>query len=347
MEEKEIITNDQEINQEQSTEETPVVEEAPVSEETPAEESHDELSQVVEIKKPTANSRPYDEVVEEERIKMMAQQKKTSRLSTISIVVVLALAVTGMFLLQVNAIISYILMGVAIVTLITFSIIIRRVARPDIQGYVINASTAINEFTFIDNRFTNVKYDPTDKLQLEDVSGDGIYLDLVRTASRNVCEGLYDGRSFKVCEAALFKAPQGKKQIPVFIGKYLSLTNDLHFEGRIVIVSKGETDADIPDGLEDLQQVENEGKYFAYAPSEETYKELGKKFIKAIKDIEVKNHLMNLTVVIWAGRTIVYASYDDATITLPFYEKYQPDTAVQYRNNLVEILEATHLLIKE
>ena len=59
------------------------------------------------------------------------------------------------------------------------------------------------------------------------------------------------------------------------------------------------------------------------------------------------NHLMNLTVIIWAGRTIVYASYDDATITLPFYEKYQEDTAVQYRENLIQILEATQLINKE
>ena len=346
MEEKEIINEDQQNNQELSNEELPTEE---VQEQTQVEESSQEEStnSVIEISKPLADGKPYYEVVEEERQKVIGEQKKSSRLSTISIVLVLALSITGIFLLQVNAIISYVLMGVALTTLIVFSIIIRRVARPDIQGYIVKASTAVNEFTFADNRFTNVKYDPTDKIQLEDVSSDGAFLDLVRTASRNVCEGSYNGRSFKVCEAAFFKAPQGRKQMPVFIGKYLSTTNNLHFEGRIVLVSKGETDADIPDGLGDLLQVENEGKFFAYAPSENSYKELDKKFIKAIKEIEVKNHLMNLTVILWAGRTIVYASYDDATITLPFYEKYQEDTAVQYRENLIQILEATQLINKE
>ena len=341
MEEKEIINQDQENNQELSNEETPVEE---VSAE---EETNQQENQVVEIQKPSPDSKPYYEVVEDERKVLMGQQKKSSRLSTLSIILVMAFSITGIFLLQVNAIISYVLMGLAIVTLITFSIIIRRVARPDIQGYIVKASTAINEFTFADNRFTNVKYDPSDKLELQDVTNDGAFLDLARTASRNIVEGQFNGRSFKVCEAAFFKAPQGKKQVPVFIGKYLSLTNDLHFEGRIVLVSKGETDADIPDGLEDLVQVENEGKFFAYAPNENSYKELNKKFIKAIKEIEVKEHLMNLTVILWAGRTIVYASYDDATITLPFYEQYQENTAVQYRQNLIEFLEAAQLLIKE
>ena len=342
MEEKEIIKEDQENNQEQSNQELPA--EQPVVEETP---EATQVDTAIAINKPSTDGKPYYEVVEGERQSIMAQQKKSSRLSTISVVLVLVFAVTGIFLLQVNPIISYVLMGVALATLITFSIIIRRVARPDIQGYIVKASTAINEFTFADNRFTDVKYDPSDKLLLEDVSSDGAFLDLVRTASRNVVEGYYEGRSFKVCEAAFFKTPQGKKQIPVFIGKYLSMTNNLHFEGRIVLVSKGEQDADIPDGLGDLLQVENEGKFFAYAPSESAYKELDKKFIKAIKDIEVKQHLMNLTVIIWAGRTIVYASYDDATITLPFYEKYQEGTAVQYRENLIQILEAIQLINKE
>ena len=341
MEEKEIINQDQENNQELSNEE------APVEEVSAEEETNQQENQVVEIQKPSADSKPYHEVVEDERKVLLGQQKKSSRLSTLSIILVMAFSITGIFLLQVNAIISYVLMGLAIITLITFSIIIRRVARPDIQGYIVKASTAINEFTFSDNRFTNVKYDPSDKLELQDVANDGAFLDLARTASRNIVEGQFNGKSFKVCEAAFFKAPQGKKQVPVFIGKYLSLTNDLHFEGRIVLVSKGETDADIPDGLEDLVQVENEGKFFAYAPNENSYKELNKKFIKAIKEIEVKEHLMNLTVILWAGRTIVYASYDDATITLPFYEQYQENTAVQYRQNLIDFLEAAQLLIKE
>lgn len=339
MEEKEIIKEDQE----QSTEQPQEVEE--IQEETVAEESEQEET-AIEILKPADDAKPYGEVVEEERTKLLAQNKLSSRLSTISIIVVLAFAIAGIFLLNVYPYVAYGLMGAAIVTLIVFSIIIRRVARPDVQGYIVKASTAINEFTFADARFTDVKYDPSDKLQLEDVSGDGAFTDLVRVASRNVVEGYFNGRSFKVCETAFFKNI-GKKQTPVFIGKYLSAVNDLHFEGRIILISKGETDADIPDGLDDLQQVENDGKFFVYAPDEKTYKELDKKFVKAIKDINVTKHLMNLTVIVWAGRTIVYASYDDPTITLPFYEKYQEDTAVDYRDNLIELLQAIQQLNKE
>ena len=212
MEEKEIINEDQEIK-----EEVPATEEV-VNE--PKEEPVEEDTAIL-INKPDPEGKPYGEVVEEERTKVIAQNKKSQRLSTISIIAVLACSVTGLFLLSISPIVAYILMGVSLVVLIVFSIVIHRVAKPDVQGYIVKASTAINEFTFADNRFAHVKYDPSDKLQLEDVSSDGAFSDLVRVASRNLVEGDYEGRSFKVCEAAFFKTPQGKKQIPVFIGKYL------------------------------------------------------------------------------------------------------------------------------
>ena len=339
MEEKEIINEEQK--------DTEVVEETPVEEvvqEEPKEESKDSA---IEIVKPTAEEDPYDVVVEKERTDIIAQSKRGNLLSTISIMIVLALSVAGVFTLTKIPVLAYCLMGAAVLVLITFSIITRRIARPDAKGYIIKASTAINKFTFADNRFSEVFYDPTDKLELGDVSSDGVYQGLVRTASRNVVEGKFEGRSFKVCECALFNPNQGKKQDPAFIGKYLTTTNDLHFEGRIIFISKGEKDADLPNDLDGLQQVVNEEQFYIYATDEKAVKEIDKNFIKAIKNINVTGHLMNLTVVLWAGRSIVYASYDDATITLPFYEKYQADTAVKYRDDLIALLDALKLLRNE
>ena len=342
MEEKEIINEEEKEVQE--------VIEQPVEEPSLEEEKNEEPkleNTAIEIEKPVDGEDPYDVVVEKERTAIIAQSKKANVLSTISICIVLALAVGGVVALTKIPVLAYILMGAAVLVLITFSIVTRRIARPDAKGYIVKASTAINKFTFADNRFSEVYYDPSDKLELGDVSSDGVYQGLVRTASRNVVEGKFNGRSFKVCECALFNPNEGRKQNAAFIGKYLTTTNDLHFEGRIVIISKGEKDADLPNDLDGLQQVVNEEKFFVYADSENVLKELDKNFIKAIKNINVSAHLMNLTVCLWAGRSIVYASYDDATITLPFYEKYESDTAVQYRNDLIALLEALSLLRNE
>ena len=335
MEEKEIINEEEKVEEVSETE--------PVQEE-PKEEKE---NTAIAIERPDPEEEPYDVLVEKERNGIIAQSKKGNILSTISIAIVLALSVAGVFTLTSIPVLAYCLMGGAILVLIAFSIISRQVARPDVKGYIVKASTAINRFVFADNRFSDVYYDPSDKLELSDVASDGVYQGLVRTASRNVVEGKFEGRSFKVCECALFNPNVGKKQDPAFIGKYLTTTNDLHFEGKIIIISKGEKDADLPNDLEGLQQVVNEEKFFVYATDEKVYKDLDKKFISEIKKIEITAHLMNLTIALWGGRSIVYASYDDPTITLPFYEKYQADTAVQYRDNLIELLEAAQLLLKE
>ena len=118
-------------------------------------------------------------------------------------------------------------------------------------------------------------------------------------------------------------------------------------KGRIVLVFKGEKDEDIPTGLNDLQQLANEGNYFAYGQGENSLKELDKKFISELKKISVSNHLLNLTVVVWSGKTIIYASYDDATITLPFYEQFQEETVESYRKDLYQMFSSLKVLVNK
>ena len=340
MDEKEIINEDQTIIEEQPVEENTPKEEAPVEE---AQEEVDEFDTKIQINKPNPDEKPYGEVVEEERTKIIAQSKKGNLMSTISIVLVMALCITGVFLLQTNAYVSYALMGCALVVLIVFSIINHRIMRPDVNGYIIKASTVINEYVFADNRFSDVTLDPKDKLELSDVSADGVYDGVVRIASRNLVEGKFENHSFKICECALFNPPQGRKQSPAFIGKYLTFPNDLHFEGRIVLVFKGEKDEDIPTGLSDLKQLVNDERYFAYGLKDDSLKELDKKFINELKKIEVHNHLLNLTVVVWSGKTTIYASYDDPTITLPFYDKFQEETVESFRKDLYQMFEGENI----
>ena len=344
-----IVMEEKEIIKEESTEinEETVPAEVEPSEETEQESTiEQEIDTVVLIEKPNKDTRPYSEVVEEERRIIMKQQKKSSRISMISIVLVLALSITGVFLINVVPIVSYVLMGVAIVALIAFSIIIKRYLRPDVHGYILRGSKAINEFCFADGRFKEVKCYTNDKLELADVANDGAYANVSRVASRNIIDGLYEDRGFKVCEAAFFQPAEKNKEKTVFLGKYLTAVNSLHFEGRFVIVSKGDEDTDIPDDLEGLVQLEVDGKFYIYGPDEKSLSLLDKKFIKALKNINIKSHLLNLTLVIWAGKTIVYLSYDDETITLPFQKPYEADTAVQYRDNLIEVLDALGMINK-
>lgn len=339
MEEKNINELNEELKEETPEEEA--------SQEQEEQQEVDEFDRIIPITKPTKEDKPYYDVVEEERTKLITQSKRGRTRSTIAMAGILALAVPAIILYAKAPVITWILLGVAIAVLIAFSIINRRIDRPDVPGYIETSSTAINKFVFEDQRFTDVIYSPRDKLELSDVFTDGVYDGLIKTASRNMVTGKYNGHSFKVCECALFYPPKGRTPTPAFIGKYLTTPNNLHFEGHFIIISKGKEDADLPNAISDLNQLVGEEKFFVYGPSEADYKQLNKKFISAIKKIDVSRHLLNLTIVLWSGRTIVYASYDDETITLPFYEKYKHEPAIQYREDLVQMLEAIEILNKE
>ncbi|MCF0107914.1 MAG: hypothetical protein HUJ59_02780 [Bacilli bacterium] len=294
------------------------------------------------------NEPTYAEQVEALRIVIEKQNKKSSLISTISIFVLFALCIVGFLLMSINPIVSYIILGCAIVALIVLTIILKRVCNPDLKGYVKSASTLVNRHLFARQPFTDCTYDYSKKIVFSEIAEDGIYKDIKEAVSRDVVEGKYNGHSFKVAELGIYKAPVGRTKPTSFVGKYLTLLNDCHFVDRIVILSKGETEVDLPDGIEDLNKVLEDGKFSIYAPAGCKWEDVvNKKLVNKIKDIEVANHLLTLCVVIWAGRTIVYSSYDDDAITLPFNKPIDESCFDQYKNDNIALLEALTTLCED
>ena len=114
MEDKEIINENQSINEEVE------VSEAPIEEKSEQKAEKKNIDASILIEKPSKDEKPYGEVVEEERLKLVKLSRRSTRLSTISIILVLAVSITGLFLLNVNQIVAFVLMGVALVILIVF-----------------------------------------------------------------------------------------------------------------------------------------------------------------------------------------------------------------------------------
>lgn len=306
------------------------------------------LPEPIVITKLTSDEPAFDVTVENERVALLAANKKASRRSTITMVVMIILLILSMiFVYGSYPVIGYILLGVAAVLIITVMILNKRVAKPDVKGYISRASTAINRFIFNSNDFENVVYDPTDKMDLSEVIADGVYEGVVNLASRNVVTGTYKENSFKVCELALFQGA-GRSKRTAFVGKYLSLLNNLHFEGRFVFTIKStEKEYDTATGVDDLKST-TDGEITIYQPEGVDYKNIfPKEFLNSLKKVKVINHLLNINVVVWAGRTVVYASYDDETVSLPFYEKTKAAPTQQYKSDLHKLLDASLVLIEK
>ena len=292
----------------------------------------------------------YDVSVETLRQEIFKQNKKSSRLSMISMIIVFALCALGFFFMSNKdlMVFAYVTLGVALVTLIIFSVIIKRGVSPDYKTYIKKSCTLINRYVFNSSELRNCTYDDKAKIEFGEICNDGVYSEIKEAVSRNVVEGSYKGRSFKAAELGIYKAVVKRTKPTAFVGKYLTYPNDLHFVDRIVIVSTGENQVDIPDGINDLEVVSEDKDFKIYAPKGCKIKEvLPTKFISKIKSIDVKDHLWTLTVVLWAGRSVIYASYDDESVTLPLQNKINTSCYSQYKSNLEDELEALNMLLGE
>ena len=68
-------------------------------------------------------------------------------------------------------------------------------------------------------------------------------------------------------------------------------------------------------------------------------RDLGKDLIENLKSIECVGSLLNVNIVLWAGHTAVYLSYDDAIVAIPFDKAIQPESYHQLKKNITDVLE--------
>ena len=303
------------------------------------------------IEKPAEDARDYAEVIEEARQVFWKKYKTGRRNSYISMGVVMALAIGSVVCITMSAmvlkIIGWSLIGVAVVGMLLYYILTRNQMPNATKEYIAIVNDQFNTRNFSDTRFSDVTIDKNEKVELSDPISDGIYQNLNNIASRNVVNGKFDGRTFRVADMGVYTG-QGKNRQSAFVGKYMTYVNDLHFEGRYIITVKGKTPVDLPSDIEDLDLLINEGDFLVYGKSgNKPASDLNQKFLDRIKKIETNKHLLTYSVVIWGGHSSVYASYDDEIMTLPYEKPYNKAANEQYAHDLYSFYDVLAMLNKK
>ena len=316
-----------------------------------AKDINEMLTSVTEIQKPSKDQREYSEVIEEARLAFIKKYKAGRRNSYIAMGVVLAIAVAAVICITFNVfalkIVGWSLVGSGVVGMLIFYIVTRNSLPKATKDYIQVVNDQMNMRNFSDTRYSEVTTDKNEKIELSDPISDGIYKGLNNIASRNVINGKFDGRTFKVGDMGVYTG-QGRARGSAFVGKYFTLVNDCHFEGRYIIVSKGQTPVDQPTDVEDLVVLEDKDSFAIYGKEgNKPSSDLSQKFIDKIKAIKIEEHLLNLNVVIWAGHTSVYASFDDQIMTLPYEKEYDKAPNEQYAKVLLSLFDALSLLVKK
>ena len=178
---------------------------------------------------------------------------------------------------------------------------------------------------------------------MEDLIGDGIYAEASGINSRNVVHGKFNDRTFLFGEAGLVRPSTRKQQVPpLFVGRYISITNDLKFDGRIVLNFKNPKEPlDLPNAVSDLVVLEEKEDFVVYgAEGLEYQKIINHEVIAKLRKLEIKGHLLNVNVVFWSGHTAAYLSYDDAIMSVPFDKAFDKGAFEQSFVDLVNCFRA-------
>ena len=283
-----------------------------------------------------------EEAIEAGRAELFKTYKSTSRRNNILIVIVAVVFIVGFIIIpnsMIGAVIGWILIGATVIGMIIYYIFTRKLYPTKSKNYIHIFWQETNDFLFDQPGFTDCYIDPKEVYKTVEVAAERAYTGVIDSASRNLVHGKYFGKGFTFGELALYKAGQKKRSRDIlFIGRHIDFSNDLHFEGRYIITIKGDKNLDLANDIGDLKALYEQGNVVIYGNEGAKYeKDIGKKTISELKNFAIKDPLLNINVVFWAGRTCVYMSYDDSIVAIPLEQKFSKEAYDSLKKNIKDI----------
>ncbi len=284
--------------------------------------------------------------VEESRSEFYKAYSKQRKLSNILMPVV-GLLMAGCFvlLMVVRELWAYVVggsvMGATLVGMFIFYIVTRK-KLPDLsRKYLESFAVASNSYVSSINGASNQRLYFKKRYSVADFIPDRVYKDIVDIASRNVVMFDYKEHSVEMGEVALYKQGEKRHQKQLlFVGRHLSFVNDYHFEDRYIIRISGKDNVDAPTDIEDLVVLKEQNKFSIYGKDGAKFeKDLGKDVINNLMSIECGSSLLNVNIVLWAGRTSIYFSYDDAIVSIPLEKEVKKEAYKLLKKNVTDALE--------
>ncbi len=290
---------------------------------------------------------PYHEEVENERKNIFKVYKKARTENNVIMVITVLVFVASMILMVTpetkswGTIAGGVAIGVVIVFLIVHYILTRNLFPNTTKNYIRYFMEHTDNYIFDIENVHDQKLYFEKRYVVSDVLQDRCYKDVIDTASRNIVSGTYKEKPFECGELALYKAGAKRYQKAViFVGKYLTAANNLHFPERYIIQIKAVNETDKPNDIEDLVILHEQNNFVVYGKEGANFeKDLGKELLDNLKSIECTGALLNVNIVLWAGRTAAYLSYDDSIVAIPFDKAIVPESYAQLKKNISEVLE--------
>ncbi len=285
----------------------------------------------------------FDQQIEDKRSVIFKVYRKTRLINNIimfAIVAVFVVSIIFMTQFSWGKIAGGVLIGVTIVGLVIYYILTRNLFPNTTKDYIESFTHISDNYVFDAEGYSDCELFFKKRYALADSLPDRVYKNVIDLASRNLVSGKFDGVDFTCGELALYTQGEKARQKKVlFVGKYITLENKLHFEDRYIINIQGEKNTDLPTDVEDLVKVYEVNRFVIWAKEgSNPEKDLGKDFIEDLKSIDCVGSLLNVNIALWAGHTAAYLSYDDHIAAIPFDKPINADSYIQLKKNIKDVL---------
>ena len=297
--------------------------------------------------KPAEEAKPYNEIIEDARQELYKSYGRSRRTSNIIMLAVVVAICGVMFMIISNndvlKIVGYALAGALIVGMILYYVLTRKNLPNKVKDYVPFVVKTLNDRMFSYQGFEEINTNPEEKLAMDDLVGDGVYAEANNINSRNIVRGVYKKHHFLYGEAALMRPSTKKQQVPpLFVGRYISVPNQMKFDGRFIFNFKNpKQPLDLPNAITDLVVLEEKDDFVVYGPEGANYHDvIDNKIINQLKKLQIEGHLLNVNAVFWGGHSAVYLSYDDPILSVPFDKPFDKDGFEKSLDDLYICLDA-------
>ena len=288
----------------------------------------------------------FKQKVEESRSELYKTYTKQKRISNILIPVVGLLMAASFILFMAikenwGKIVGGVVIGVTLVGMIIYYILTKNNLPNKSADYIREFAKTADSYVYSHADYSNAKLIFKKRFAVSEFLPDRAYKDIVDIASRNIVSFDYKEHEITIGEAALYKqgAKRHQKEL-LFVGKYMTFTNNFHFADRYIISIKGKNDVDQPNDFADLVVLQEQNKFSVIGKDgAKPEKDLGKDLINNLKSIDCTGSLLNINIVVWAGRTSVYMSYDDAIIAIPLDKELNASAYQKLKKDIHDLLE--------
>ena len=339
-----IISDCEDVSMAKKEKTKEVVVEAPLTEEQEKQKLEQSLDVISLEQNDTLES--FTEKVEKGRddfYKTFSKQRKISNLLIPIVGVVMAASIV--LFLAVNQVWAKVLGGVLIgstfVGMLIFYIITRNKLPGKSKEYLRNFAIYSNNYLVSKQEVNEPRLIFKKRYAVSEFLPDRVYKDVIDIASRNIIEFKYKGHNVQLGEAALYtKGEKRNQKSLLFVGRYLSFTNDYHFEDRYIFNIRRKEKVDQPNDFEDIVVLKEQNNFAIYGKEGANYtKDLGKDVINNLLALDCTGSLLNVNIVVWAGHTAAYLSYDDSIVAIPLDKKLDSAAYQQLKKNIYDILD--------